>query len=342
MREAEFTRRKNNLNQSENSYPKPDYLGISILLVHFFFFLFVYILLESIIVPLTKDLYGWSSEYAIKTVGIALSIVGVYAFIVFFICSRLTRIMDERKVYIFFGIVPLIIAMLFHLPIFSSTLPMMQNCTQSRPFNFSSDIFPNNGSDIVSDDLNSMSRNKRSLYLNENLNFILNFRNSYADVPSQNHLIHNVQSQSQSESTHSRIRRAIVDDDSPDTCDAGGCPAYQTWCLTTPIIEKWQLVVGNLFGVFGYPIAFTIANSLFSKMTDPAKQGISMGLLTSIGSLSRMSGPVFVMWLYSSHGTVWTFSLLAAIMFVMLVLALAVYQRLVPMDVTKSRVKSRT
>lgn len=41
-----------------------------------------------------------------------------------------------------------------------------------------------------------------------------------------------------------------------------------------------------------------------------------MGLLTMAGCLSRVMGPIFISLIYTKYGTVWTFSLTAAMMVV--------------------------
>lgn len=43
-------------------------------------------------------------------------------------------------------------------------------------------------------------------------------------------------------------------------------------------------------------------------------QGVWMGLMTGSGCLSRVLGPVFVSYVYTRYGTVWTFVLTTATM----------------------------
>ena len=290
-------------NNASMSYPAPDYLALALLLVQFFFILFVYVLLESIIVPMTKDLYAWTSEFAIKTIGIGLMVIGVLAFLVFILYGHLTKRFDDRKVYIFLGLCPMLVSMLLHLPL-GNNYALMQDCSSYNESATPSD-FTTSFITAPTDEAGN---------------------SSYILAPSP------VDDYEDSTSTYSRVRRALVDE--PGSCDALGCPTSQEWCKTTPIIELWQIIVGNLFGVFGYPIAFTAASSLLSKMTSPAAQGSSMGVLTSVGSFSRMMGPLFVTWTYTAYGTLVTFAILSIVLALCVISAIAIYNRLVPMDLT--------
>ena len=149
-------RREERLFSSQNraqKEPTVDKLAITVLLVNFFLIMFVYILLETIIVPMVKDLYAWSSEFAIKTVGIALSGVGVLAFFMFFLTGMLVKRFDERKLYLFMGLAPLMLGMVLHIPM-GSNFPVMQNCSLSNPTSTS-----------IANDSSILSRAKRALFL---------------------------------------------------------------------------------------------------------------------------------------------------------------------------------
>lgn len=53
-----------------------------------------------------------------------------------------------------------------------------------------------------------------------------------------------------------------------------------------------------------------------------------MGLLTMSGCLSRVMGPVFISYIYTIYGTIWTFSLTAAMMVVSTILLFFMEKRL--------------
>ena len=77
-----------------------------------------------------------------------------------------------------------------------------------------------------------------------------------------------------------------------------------------------------------------MSSSLFSKILGPKPQGIWMGVLTSTGSLSRGTGPVFVSYMYTSLGTRWTFGTLFFVISGALLIILLLYRRLLPMNIT--------
>ena len=60
-----------------------------------------------------------------------------------------------------------------------------------------------------------------------------------------------------------------------------------------------------------------------------------MGLLSASGSLARVSGPVFVGWIYREYGTYLTMGLSLIGLVLGFVLMLFTYKRLVPFDVSK-------
>ena len=59
-------------------------------------------------------------------------------------------------------------------------------------------------------------------------------------------------------------------------------------------------------------------------------KGTWMGLLSASGSLARVSGPLFVGWIYREYGTYWTMGLPLLGLVVGLVLMIYAYKRLIP------------
>ena len=55
-----------------------------------------------------------------------------------------------------------------------------------------------------------------------------------------------------------------------------------------------------------------------------------MGLLSAAGSLARVSGPLFVGWIYREYGTYWTMGLPLVGIVIGLILMLCYYKRLIP------------
>lgn len=48
-------------------------------------------------------------------------------------------------------------------------------------------------------------------------------------------------------------------------------------------------------------------------------QGVWMGLITGSGCFSRVIGPIFVVYIYTHYGTIWTFSSTAVMMAVSMI-----------------------
>ena len=55
-----------------------------------------------------------------------------------------------------------------------------------------------------------------------------------------------------------------------------------------------------------------------------------MGLLSGSGSLARVSGPLFVGWIYREYGTYWTMGLPLVGLVIGLILMIFAYKRLIP------------
>lgn len=87
-----------------------------------------------------------------------------------------------------------------------------------------------------------------------------------------------------------------------------GCPPVQEWCRTIPSMTISQFIYGYALTSIGYPIGVTLIQTIFSKILGPRPQGVWMGFMTGSGCLSRVMGPVFVGYIYTRLGTIWTFS----------------------------------
>lgn len=373
--------------------PKPDYLALIGVLFSFFISLFIFVLLETLIVPMCIDMYAWSNEKAITIVGIGISLAAGLAVVMFAVLSILTRRFDERKVWIFLGLIPMALGMFLHFPV-GSTYPKMKNCT-FEPFhyedfgNFTLDPFSLDvpvttlpgevnmtdkeintsifsvGMDISKEVLSTplpeqLITTDRDLELlttlvgemsttdiaAESLSIIPGGTDSSSKAdpstisPEESSNIDEMELSAvlseesiinSGEVTETRKRRHI---DMEGTCHDLGCPPEQEWCKYTPIIEPYQMAVAAFVSVIGYPVAITIAASLFSKLLGPKPQGVWMGILTSTGGFSRVAGPVCVSYLYTTMGTRWTFGVLFVLMFFTLCVVIYLYKRLLPMKIT--------
>lgn len=95
-----------------------------------------------------------------------------------------------------------------------------------------------------------------------------------------------------------------------------GCPVTQEWCRTTPALTITQFILGYFMTCVGYPIGVTLIQTIFSKILGTRPQGVWMGIITGAGCFSRIMGPVCVGYVYTRHGTYWTFGFTTVMMVV--------------------------
>ncbi|KAG0725653.1 Major facilitator superfamily domain-containing protein 8 [Chionoecetes opilio] len=76
---------------------------------------------------------------------------------------------------------------------------------------------------------------------------------------------------------------------------------------------------------------------IYSKVRGPPAQGLWMGVLTGVGGLARIAGPIFVAYIYTELGTYWCFGVLLAGMILAFCELIALYPRLVPMKLPTSK-----
>ncbi|XP_063859477.1 major facilitator superfamily domain-containing protein 8-like isoform X2 [Scylla paramamosain] len=350
-KEAQYQKRAANIEASK--LPKPDYVSLFVILVTFSFTVMIYVLLETLMVPMCMDLYAWNDERAVMLVGSGLSIAAVMCVLTFVLLSFTSKVIDER-IILLVGVAAQMLAMIILIPM-GSTYPKIKNCTSidpirnhfneslrnSDPFHFmsSSDITIGN----VSEMLNLPGTNEDGVMLPETLANkslglldlpLLRNTTRKAVVPTTSESGVPLPMPSESSKALRRQKRHVIHD---GDCEDTGCPPEQEWCFYTPIIELPQLIVGSVCAVIGYPVVFTLASTLYSKILGPKPQGLWMGLLISIGSLSRATGPIVVSYFYTELGTRWTFTILSCALFPILVIDAIMYKKLVPMDVLKRR-----
>ncbi|KAK8407280.1 hypothetical protein O3P69_002084 [Scylla paramamosain] len=289
--------------------PKLDPIGLTGLLFGFFIGIFIYVLIETLAVPFVSDQYAWSDNQAQVVVGVALMVGGLLASVVFPFSGFLSRKFDERKVLLFGGFIPMIMGMLLFLPYPGKQIPL-QNCTStvtSSLTTWESSASPNVNSSweiVPSDDLL--------------------IEDQY--VPPSNHFL-----------IYQQLSLTSATAGETDEDCTLGCPAVQKWCEYVPQLPMAQLAVSFLFVMFGYPIEVSISQGLFSKMLGPKPQGVWMGVLTGMGSLGRILGPIFVSYIYTNLGTYWCFGTLSVCMVLAFFVITAIYPRLVPMKIPVSK-----
>ncbi|XP_050725040.1 major facilitator superfamily domain-containing protein 8-like [Eriocheir sinensis] len=284
--------------------PKPDTLGIIVTLYGFFVTAFVYVLLETLAVPFVSDQYAWDDDKAMSIVGLALMGAGILATFLFPLSGKLGRIFDERLVLLFLGFVPILIGTFLFLPYPGQTIPM-QNC-ENTTTSFTEITSPFT---TVLDSWDTIPTSEPT----------------FDEIPLFDYL--------------SVFRQwsplSAVVEESDEDCSPG-CPDRQDWCYSVPQLPLAQLSVAFIIVMAGYPMAQSIAQGIFSKMLGPKPQGLWMGVLTGVGSLSRITGPIFVSFIYAKYGTYACFGGLLAMMIIAFIALVLMFKRLVPMEIPQS------
>ncbi|CAL8071554.1 unnamed protein product [Orchesella dallaii] len=255
---------------------RPDYTGLSVIVVTFFIVFFNFVLLETLGTPVSIDQFGWSHETAITNVGLTMIISSVVSTSIFFLIPRLAMKIDERILLVGFGIVPMIIGRLFFFPFSGDSPPMREFACISH--------------ETVYDNV------------------------------------------TQAECVESGYHWDVVQH---------GCPASQTWCFEMPALSPLIVAIGYAICTLGFPFCIALTQTIFSKMIGPRPQGLWMGALTSISSLSRVIGPIFVTFIYTNYGTIVTSATATGLMIFTFVLLVIVYKRLIPLvDPSTTSVKA--
>ena len=78
------------------------------------------------------DMWGWSSEETVKYLGIFSAIGACITTICFGLVGPLSKKIDERKLLIFMGLMPMIVARLITIPLGSELPPMFSNSTSAN------------------------------------------------------------------------------------------------------------------------------------------------------------------------------------------------------------------
>jgi len=252
---------------------RPDLLAVFSCTLSFFMFLFNFILLETIGTPLCMEQLGWSEQKSITNLGILMSAGAVISMIAYGTIPILTRKIDERKVFMFFGLIPMIIGRVVMIPM-GTDLPKPKH---------------------------SGSENASSGRVGSAFMTMLFMTKNAASCE--------------------------------DADGSGGCDLDQlTWCSEIPAISEVQFYLGYIIAAISFPYCMAICQAVFSKLIGPRPQGVWMGLLTSVGSLARICGPVFVSFIYVNYGTYWTFGLCAASLGISLIATILTYKRLIPIE----------
>lgn len=227
---------------------------------------------------------------------------GILCTFLFSLSGKLGRIMDERAVLLFFGYIPIILGTFLFLPYPGHTIPM-EECNNTTPgYTETTTLFT-----TISDSWDIIPNGEPA---DDNTNTLLDYLYLFR---------------------HWSLYSAAEDENEEEDCSPG-CPEIQEWCHHVPQLPLAQLTVAFIIVMAGYPMAQSMSQGIFSKMLGPKPQGVWMGVLTGVGSLSRITGPIFVSFIYANYGTYACFGSLLVMMVIGFTALILSYKRLVPME----------
>ncbi|KAG0728018.1 Major facilitator superfamily domain-containing protein 8 [Chionoecetes opilio] len=317
LRSTTSHRRKGKLlmrgrNGESMKLPTPDPWALAGLLFGFFITAFIYVLIETLAVPFVGDQYGWSGNTPQLVIGVAIMGGGILATCLFPVSGWLARKIDERLVMLIPGFIPILLGTALFMPYPGSTIPIQECYTNTSESTSPLTTWETSTWDSVNSSW-EVSPTASDLILDDSL------------PPSDPvDILH---------------RLLLLSDTAGETTDncTGGCPIEQEWCQSVPQLPLAQLAVAFLIIMLGYPIAQSINQGIYSKVLGPRPQGLWMGVLTGVGGLARIAGPIFVAYIYTELGTYWCFGVLLAGMILAFCELIALYPRLVPMKLPTSK-----
>lgn len=307
---------------------KTDYLSVWTLIVAFFVLVFNFMLLETLGTSLTMDQFAWTKAEALYYMGILMSVGALIAIITFGFTPLLCRYFSEVKILIWGGFLFMVLGRAVHIPwgtepalVYNDTikLELLENCQK-----LNSNVIDN----FISNNL--FSSKEASHFNNNNLRLENNISNGNSSV--NYNILYEDFNHSLLHKNNSEVNN--ICDNIPEMV---GCPSSQEWCLTTPGMTLTQFLVGYVLTVIGYPVGVTLIQTIFSKILGTRPQGLWMGWMTGSGCLSRVLGPVFVTYIYTEFGTIWTFGMTTVMMILSIIWLLCFKNRLVTEDQTKER-----
>lgn len=307
---------------------KVDYLSAWTLLVAFFILVFNFMLLETLATSLTMDQFAWSKAEALYYMGIIMSVGALLAIITFAMINPLCKWFPETKVMIWGGFFFMVIGRAVYIPWGSEPVQ-----TYDDKLRF--EILDNK---TFCDNYN-LNLTKIYATMIDNATFLDKVDNTtqpeiYPDFDLSVSM--NLTASMKSQNLKELLK------DCGNTTEFLGCPSSQKWCSTVPGMTLTQFILGFVLTSLGYPVGVTLVQTIFSKILGPRPQGVWMGLMTGSGCMSRALGPVFVTYIYTEFGTIWTFSMTTVMMVFSMVWLWKFESRLVTEDQEKSTEETGT
>ncbi|KAK5650104.1 hypothetical protein RI129_001133 [Pyrocoelia pectoralis] len=271
---------------------KVDYLAAWTLLIAFFGIVFNFMLLETLATPLTMDQFAWSKADALYYMGILMSVGAVIACAAFAAINPLCKKFTEAKVMLWGGFLFMVLGRVLYVP-WGSTTPQMYNDSITLS-NAPCEVI--NATEVITNNMIPHNESLDGKMFNVTLELAGNNNTCY------------------------------------NKTEMLGCPSSQEWCSYTPVITISQFLLGYILTALGYPVGVTLIQSIFSKVLGPRPQGVWMGLMTGSGCLSRVLGPVFVTYIYTEFGTIWTFSMTTIMMVILMIWLYWCLERLISFE----------
>jgi len=124
--DGRFLASSNNEDDSKSCWKleKPDWLVTVTCCFNFFAIILNYVLGETTSTPTVMDQFAWSRQEAVLYLGITNAAGGVMGGLVFTLIGPLSKRYDERKLLIFWGLLPLVISKIILFPM-GATYPQM-------------------------------------------------------------------------------------------------------------------------------------------------------------------------------------------------------------------------
>lgn len=291
---------KNNYTKIVQETPKPDYIGVFVVAISFGLMVCYASVGETLATPLVTDMYGLSDGRAVFLVSVVLAVMDGFGILSLLIVTKFTSKIDDRKLLIGLGIIPIVVGVLLHYPMGNKPI-VIANCTAN---------------------------------LNDTIT-TTTFSTFYED---SHHVNLKISDYFQDRDINHNFVNAKTSRGSNSTEDCNGCPYLtQSWCLDTPQITPPQLIISYCIAMAGLFFGMSFTQAVFSKILGPTPLGVWMGLLAGCAAIVRITGPMWISYVYEALGIIYIYIILACLEIFVLCSLLISYKRLAPMKASNDQ-----
>ncbi|KAK3857048.1 hypothetical protein Pcinc_036683 [Petrolisthes cinctipes] len=336
-----------------------DYKAIVNVLASYFVSTLSVLTPEILFVPIFLDMYAWDNESAVMATGISFVVLSLCSVVVSIVASLISKRIDERKVLIVLGCIPLCLSMVINIIPMSNTYPKMKNCTiissavDPLITTTTTTVLPSTSMvmvNLMSENPNRQTLEAENLLVGDDekldllsrgddVNVNVKTSMSYQEALTDTLEMHQLDKVGQHEDTKQhhhqprqqrRQRRYAIGNDDNDICDDLGCPPQQQWCYYTPIIELSQFATATVISCVGFSVNLVFLTSIYSKILGKGNNEFWMGVLTSAGASARIISSLAVGYLYTNFGPRWLYGLLLVLMGCQVISNIVCYERMKP------------